>query len=36
MKLSQTQKDVIYLLSVPMILIALFISEYISNNNINF
>lgn len=36
MKLTQTQKDVLYLLSVPMILILLFISEYLNNNNINF
>jgi len=36
MKLTETQKDVLYLLSVPMILIALFISEYLSNNNLNF
>jgi hypothetical protein len=36
MKLTQTQKDVLYLLSVPLILIALFISEYLSNNNLNF
>ena len=36
MKLTQIQKDVLYLLSVPMILILLFISEYLSNNNIIF
>ena len=36
MKLTQKQKDVLYLLSVPMILILLFISEYLSNNNIIF
>ena len=36
MKFTETQKDVLYLLTVPMILIAIFISEYISNNNLNF